>query len=949
MKILPIIFCLLLSLTSLAMGSVEEFIKIFQAGNVNAFNYKEMIGYKFQSPKYSTVQGGSLKVWQKIAAAVEKSPVKAHVFKLFNELTRTTSDDGYDLKDSIILLNVFLRNPDVIPLAIRSTAEALQREFHFKTHYIYAFALLDSEEETHRELGMKFVEHIIAQKNQSWWLIQFVKFLTFVRDQKNVLPVMEKIFAILPEEAKQNQYFSVQLAAAFFGIPDYQQRAFDFIEEIRKSPPAAGFGPAHAHMDTQIAMILLQEEATRNYAITILENYVLPDRTLPVHEKINFLHQVSKDKANASRLLDIIWETEKENENNYHHLLELIHEEKLRDVLARKFVNYLKELVNTKDLGVPSNRRVERILQAFTNNFYTINNYIQEIVKAILNAKGNVDFINFYDVAQLLNRWPDKVKEILDQASQSEDTNPQVFSKLLGLTYNSDELFSQYYRSDKTTTAIRDYMVVEIANQNKGPMLSIPQEEMASKLLELFDREKDIQSKLRISEILLRVGQATNAADVVTKLAALAEMGSVVNVNVLARIIQICLQNNNFEWHRELKPIIGVAINYLMNAKQNPHNRQRILNELKIREVPNRYAPLFNLFDQLLNFEIRLRNNVFGEGQRSGDIFVAHTDAAKEKLKAVLVRLINDFKSYQFIGQPYVRNDVISKVRELIFNDELMTKGLAQLGSNVQQQLVSAAKDSLFSVIDMDYFWQSQNNEVTSITLDGQQPTNGQIFALAIYYIERQKNNERYTWLVASLVQALANKEAMRGCMEGAISGFINSIFADEFQLQEQARRSFEAFNEVITLTHIPKLKTIMVDFLANFRSGNNAFDINDDRLNKIFPEMRNNELMKELFDILNTAHLDKIFGSELEETHEIFVKNETPGENLCIKEEKFIKDVHFLVIMPAILSFLSKNYSDMIVFDPQYLGQEKLSFPLIYKQVRYMEYNPNLKAPSSE
>jgi len=63
-------------------------------------------------------------------------------------------------------------------------------------------------------------------------------------------------------------------------------------------------------------------------------------------------------------------------------------------------------------------------------------------------------------------------------------------------------------------------------------------------------------------------------------------------------------------------------------------------------------------------------------------------------------------------------------------------------------------------------------------------------------------------------------------------------------------------------------------------------------------------------------------------------------------EESKLIKAVYTLIINPAFLALLAKEYSDFVVFTPNLRDPSKLSFPDLVKLIEeddLMPYKPNL------
>lgn len=386
----------------------------------------------------------------------------------------------------------------------------------------------------------------------------------------------------------------------------------------------------------------------------------------------------------------------------------------------------------------------------------------------------------------------------------------------------------------------------------------------------------------------------------------------------------------------KMRVVVSKLLEYAKNSNTAIRTRKRIVNTLKLKNHPEPISETLNLLEKLLKFEDKIRADVYKVTDEGG-IFAPHSTAAKAKLEAIIPHLVSDFKSHEFIGVPFVQADVIARAQKILSDDVFLKKLLAGVGEQESTRLIIEARQNLSDYIDKAEFWDFANDEVKSLQYDGKAFTNGIIFSLAIYYIEQQKAKDSYSGLVAALVQALASSEAMRGCKDGAISGLINSIFEDEFKVKHIAR-SMRDYIDTLVWNYLPKLKTILIDFLTSAKPKTAAFNINDPKLNRLFENIAKNEFMTSLFDILNGASLDKIFGSELTKADVIFRKSQEL-QTLSKKEEQFIHDVNTMIIMPAFFAFLSKDYYDMIVLDPGYKGQEKMSFPDLLESQENIPY----------
>jgi hypothetical protein len=105
---------------------------------------------------------------------------------------------------------------------------------------------------------------------------------------------------------------------------------------------------------------------------------------------------------------------------------------------------------------------------------------------------------------------------------------------------------------------------------------------------------------------------------------------------------------------------------------------------------------------------------------------------------------------------------------------------------------------------------------------------------------------------------------------------------------------------------------------LSQYKPGAPVFNIQDAFLGKNFPDIERNDFLESTFIILNETPLEQIFGDEIHnKIPTLFSKLRDLDFKPSPAESKTIKDVYNLIIKPAFLVFLSKEYSDFVVFEP--------------------------------
>jgi len=321
-----------------------------------------------------------------------------------------------------------------------------------------------------------------------------------------------------------------------------------------------------------------------------------------------------------------------------------------------------------------------------------------------------------------------------------------------------------------------------------------------------------------------------------------------------------------------------------------------------------------------------------------------HASLAINKLKFIVNKLLEDFQSYQFHGVPFDQKELIEKTKSLLGDSGLMQKALGGLGEDQMVQYVKEATRNL-SVLENELTWREPNIELESIKIDGKKITTGQIYSLFLYYIERQKEKPSYISLIGGLVQALASSQAMQGCKTGSMSGMGNTTFKEEFKQEGKEVRSYSDYQESI-VNKLQYLKTIMIHLLSLYQPGEQVFDIHNKLLVKYFPEIDRNELLIETFQIFNKIPLQNIFGHGIHTIDKLFLKLNDFKYAPSAEEAKLIKEVYTLIINPAYLAFLSKDYSDFVVFISGLRDSEKLSYPDFVKIIEeddLMPYDPDI------
>ena len=166
------------------------------------------------------------------------------------------------------------------------------------------------------------------------------------------------------------------------------------------------------------------------------------------------------------------------------------------------------------------------------------------------------------------------------------------------------------------------------------------------------------------------------------------------------------------------------------------------------------------------------------------------------------------------------------------------------------------------------------------------------------------------------------------------------SIFKEHFKEENQGVkevRSLRDFEGRIP-SRLKFLKSALIDFLSQYKPGAFVFDIQNAFLIKEFPDIQKNEFLESTFSIFNQTPLEQIFGDDIHtKIPNLFSKLNDLEFKPSEGDSKTIKDVYRLIINPTFLAFLSKEYSEFVVFQPVSGDQnrgDKLFFPEYVKVI---------------
>ncbi len=889
-------------------GYVSAFIELFKTDTINPHNFDQQIHSNvFNGPEFSNPMSLPMKELHALASLSEHSGIKDSVFHLLNELE--TQQPGQihhnDNKKKFFIINHLLGNPETITISKKYVEQFMTGQFGQDHNFaIYAYVLLDSGTGEEQALALKCLKSIINNPAGETAAPLILKLLFSAKDQAKVSSFINDIVKKLPVYRQNNPWGALQVASVLFGHRDYHQNAIEFIENSLQLKEIHGQSPFAV-----VVQALLQSPETKDYATHLLEERVLPNPNIKAKDKWMIVQNLLwQDKPKAMGYLDTIWKVNHSNQDHAQLLFEAMNHLDLQDFLLPKIMEKfdimlaMPKTMPEHEVGMNFDRLVHFLSSLDHGHLGRIQDNIKSLVHVIFHLPKNaLPGIQANEVLNLLQKSGLDAKDTLLVYSESTTIAPQFFINLCQNMPEKEHFLLMVYKGQKTNPLLKTKILTEFLRDiewNHNLQRILNKDELLQDLHEQFKQSNNINQK---SELF----QAIAYSSTINK------------------------QSRNFEG----------MLNELLLETRNPniplHIRYQILTTLKSKNLPSlQLQAVLGMIENLNNLEEKIKNKAFDmyTDVSGSTIYSVHATPAIQKLKSTVDHLLEDFHSYHFQGVPFDQKALIEKTRAILANHALMKETLGGLGAEMEKY-VEEAKENL-SVLESELVWNEPNSELESTQIDGKTITAGQIYSLFLYYIERQKGKPSYISLIGGLVQALASSEAMKGCRTGSMSGIGNTTFKDEFKKEGQKEtRSFENYTGVVS-NKLIRLKTIMIYLLSHYKPGTNIFDIHHDLINKLLVkefddhDIESNEFLIETFQIFNQTLLEHIFGDSIHRVAEIFTKASDHKFHPTLEEKKLMKDVHTLIINPAILALLSKEYSDFVVFTPHMRDGAKLSYP---------------------
>jgi|GEM_PF-5588711 len=888
---------------------VAAFIELFKTNVINPHNFEQKMGGDvFNGPEFSNPMSFPMKELQKLASFAEQSDIKGSVFHLFKELETQQSNQIHysENKKKFFIINHLLGNPETISISEKYAQQFITEQFGPPHEFpIYAYVLLDSGTVQEQALALKCLESIMKTQGEELLAPLILMLLFSVKDQAKVSAFIKSIVNKLPIYRQNYLPGAIQVASVLFDQQEYHKIAEEFIESCLQLQEPRGQSPV-----TIVIQGLLQSPQTKDYASHLLEERVLPSPNIKAKDKWmivqNFLWQ---DKSKAMGYLDTIWKVNHSNEDHAQLLFEAIIHPDLQAFLLPKirenFDIMLKvpTTIPQHEVGMNFDSLIRFLSSLNHDSLVQLQGQINLLINVIFHLPANIfTGIQAVHVVQLIQNSGLHPEKTLIDYSKSPTAAPEFFIMLCKSMPENEHFLLKVYKGQGTNPSLKTMILIEFLKKidwDHNLQKIITKDEILRDFYEQFKQSNDIDQKIKLFQDI-----AYN--------------------NIINK------QSKDFE---------GMFNEFVAEAKNPKNSHELRLEIINLLESSNPNSPHLvpllsyqKMSEHLANLEAKIKRDVYGITPIHDNIHVPHAEVAVTQLKSIVDHLLEDFHSYHFQGVPFDQNDLISKTKAILENNQLMKKALGNLGSEMEKY-VKEAKENL-NILESAHVWNEPNLELESNKIDGQTITTGQIYSLFLYYIERQKDKPSYISLIAGLVQALASTDAMKGCKTGSMSGMGNATFKDEFKKEGQKEtRSFQNYIDVVS-NKLTRLKTIMIYLLSRAKPGNSTFDIHDELIKKLLVkefndhDIESNGFLIETFQIFNQTPLEHIFGDEIHMIGEIFSKANSHTYHPSPEEEQLMKDAHTLIINPAILALLSKEYSDFVVFTPNLRDGTKLSYP---------------------
>ncbi|MCA9507252.1 MAG: hypothetical protein KC505_02380 [Myxococcales bacterium] len=372
--------------------------------------------------------------------------------------------------------------------------------------------------------------------------------------------------------------------------------------------------------------------------------------------------------------------------------------------------------------------------------------------------------------------------------------------------------------------------------------------------------------------------------------------------------------------------------NYLLTQAKDEKNLVFMRRDLvkALKSSADNEQVFFSVWGEQLFWETMIWQEKWNIHPNDDVKYHPHTPRTLFRAKFILGKLTQSLRELKNEDGFFEQEGVLNKARELLMDPAFKNNFSQEIGAEEFDRYHSEALANLKEKLSNVHFWMLPCSEFEGYH-------NGEVVSYVIRFIAQQKDSDSFAALLSSLMQSLASTEAMTMCNEGAISALLVATFDNYFEREggDQVRLYEDHLDTIIAQAR--KLKSEAISFAGAYFKGDE---------NKLMAEILEDsnlaDYLKENFLIDKVSgknHHDKTLAEiflleqnqDLEKIIEKYRNNKEPLSEL---EEIVMDKFNRLIFRPIFLRWLGEKYQDLVIFDPDYKGLKKLSFPCFIKAV---------------